>query len=133
MPTVYLAGGFRSGWQGKVHTALKGWRVLDPSAHGLLSPREYARWDLDAITESDMVLAYMERTNPGGYSLALEVGFAKALAKMIILVEEHDSDERRRYFEMVREVADKRFPSLDEAIVYLQDTPAGPLHTLKYP
>jgi len=121
---IYLAGGFRSGWQLKVTSILVGHQLFDPSLHGLESPNDYTAWDLDAIRRSDIVLAYMEKDNPGGFSLALEVGYAKALGKTVYLVEEHPTEQRRRYFEMVRQVADMTFPTLDTAIGYLKQLEA---------
>lgn len=121
-PIVYLAGGFRTNWQAIVRAALPGIQLSDPSSHNLLEPADYTRWDLDAIRQSDVVLAYMEETNPGGYSLALEVGYAKALGKTIILIDKHIDEKRKRYFEMVRQVADHRFDSLDDALRYLEQS-----------
>jgi nucleoside 2-deoxyribosyltransferase len=121
MPIIYLAGGFRSGWQQIVRRALPCWEVMDPSEHGLAEPSHYTDWDLRAIKQSDYVLAYIERNNPAGYALALEVGYAKALGKTILLVEEHDTEDRRKYFEMVRQVADYRCETLDAAIHQLQE------------
>jgi nucleoside 2-deoxyribosyltransferase len=118
---IYLAGGFRSGWQHAVHEELIGHAsLLDPSQHSLECPAEYTRWDLDAIREADCVLAYMEASNPAGYSLSLEVGFAHALAKHIVLVEEHPTPERHRYFAMIREVANERFATLGEALEHIK-------------
>lgn len=84
---VYLAGGFRSGWQAKVKSKLPSYIFLDPSQHNIEDPAEYTRWDLNAIRQSDIVIGYMESTNPGGYSLALEIGFARALGKTVLLVD----------------------------------------------
>ena len=66
-----------------------------------------------------MVLAYLDQENQNGYSLALELGYAKALGKTILLVEEHEAGERDKYLQTVREVADFCFDSLGEAVSYL--------------
>jgi nucleoside 2-deoxyribosyltransferase len=116
---IYLAGGFRSGWQVGVASKLSGFDLLDPSAHSIEDPAEYTRWDLEAISQSNIVLANMEASNPGGYSLALEVGFAKALGKVIILVDQIEDSTVSRYFEMVRQCSDCVFQSLDDAVAYL--------------
>ena len=118
---LYLAGGFRSGWQSVAIAKLRGFELLDPSSHNIQDSAEYTRWDLDAIQLSDIVLANMEASNPGGYSLALEVGFAKALGKTIILVDQIEDPSISRYFEMVRQCSDRIFSSLDEAIKYLAE------------
>ena len=116
---IYLAGGFYSGWQEKVMSSLNCFEVIDPAVHGIQSPCDYTRWDLDAIRNSEIMLANMEASNPGGYALALEVGFAKALDKTIILVDQIQDPSVKRYFEMVRQCSDRVFSSLDEAVDYI--------------
>lgn len=117
---IYLAGGFRSNWQAEVAFRLAGsFELLDPSAHNIQDPAEYTRWDLDAVRESDIVLANMEASNPGGYSLALEVGFAKALGKRIFMVDQIEDPSVKHYFEMVRQCSESVFPTLGEAIDHL--------------
>ena len=117
---IYLAGGFRSNWQAQVAVRLAGlFELLDPSAHNIQDPVEYTRWDLEAVREADIVLANMEASNPGGYSLALEVGYAKALGKRIYLVDQIHEPLVKRYFEMVRQCSDGVFPTLDEALDHL--------------
>jgi nucleoside 2-deoxyribosyltransferase len=117
---VYLAGGFHSGWQREVIKTLPSYRFLDPSQHDLADPRAYVEWDLDAIARCDLVLANMEASNPGGYALALELGYAKALHKAIVLVDQLVNEPQRRYFEMVRHCADHVFDDLGQAIRHLQ-------------
>lgn len=120
MKKVYLAGGFHSGWQDEVYRVLKGCEILDPRKHGLTAPKDYTEWDLEALQRCDYVLANMEETNPGGYSLALEVGYAKALGKQIIVVDQITDPEIKKYFEMVRQVANIVFNRYDEALAYLK-------------
>lgn len=117
---IYLAGGFRSNWQAEVAARLSNlYELLDPSAHGIQDPAEYTRWDLDAVRQSDIVLANMEASDPGGYSLALEVGFAKALDKRIYIVDQIVAPSVKRYFEMVRQCSERVFPTLDVALDHL--------------
>ncbi len=117
---IYMAGGFRSKWQAEVVARLSGsYVLLDPSAHNIQDPAEYTRWDLEAVRESDIVLANMEASNPGGYSLALEVGFAKALGKRIFMVDQIENPSVQRYFEMVRQCSERVFTTLDEALDHL--------------
>jgi nucleoside 2-deoxyribosyltransferase len=118
---IYMAGGFKSGWQAKVIKQLHGYEFLDPSQHNIQDAAEYTRWDLDAIRESDIVLGYMESTNPGGYSLALEIGFAHALGKKVVLVDEIKDPSVSRYFEMVRQCSAHVFTTLGQAIEYLRE------------
>ena len=117
---IYLAGGFRSKWQTEATARLAGsFELLDPSAHNIQDPAEYTRWDLEAIRQSDIVLANMEASNPGGYSLALEVGFAKALGKRIFMVDQIEEPAVKRYFAMVRQCSERIFPTLGQALDYL--------------
>ncbi|MHB9100331.1 MAG: nucleoside 2-deoxyribosyltransferase domain-containing protein [Sulfuricella sp.] len=123
--TIYLAGGFKSGWQKTVKSNLSGYDFLDPSAHNIQDPKEYTEWDLAAVGRCDIVLANMEQSNPGGYSLALEVGFAKALGKTIILVDQIENPTVSKYFEMVRQVSDATFGDLDSALEHLNAKTRG--------
>ncbi len=118
-PTVYLAGDPKSGWQTKVCKAIQDLQLLDPSKHDLADPKESTRWGLQAIRESDVVLAYLEKEDDNGHVLAFELGYAKALGKTILLVQEHGGGEEDKYFQTVREVADFCFDSLGEAVSYL--------------
>jgi nucleoside 2-deoxyribosyltransferase len=117
---IYLAGGFRSGWQALVRKELPDDELLDPSLHNFQDPKTYTEWDLDAVRQSDVILANMEQSNPGGYALALEVGYAKALSKKIIFVDQVSDPTIGRYFEMVRQVSDVVFTDLHEALAYLK-------------
>src|SRR5664280_1607984 len=118
---IYLAGGFRSGWQAQVIQRLPSFDFRDPSQHKIQDPAEYTRWDLESIRASDIVLGYMEATNPGGYSLALEIGFAHALGKQVLLVDEINDPSLSRYFEMVRQCSECVFATLDQAIDRLRE------------
>ena len=121
-PKVYLAGGFRSGWQDRVVEAVPGLSFTDPRTHGLAEPDQYTFADLVAIECCDWVFAYLEAKNPGGYSLALEVGYARALGKFIVLVDEQTSpeDPASQYLEMLRASADVTLAALPEGIKYLK-------------
>lgn len=125
-PTVYLAGGFHSGWQNNVTPKLANIKVIDPSKNPFRSEHAYTAWDLEAIRRSDWILAYLEAANPGGYALSLEVGFAKALGKRIIFVDEKSDEHARRgtYLAMVRACADYNPRSLEDAIALLRQLPA---------
>lgn len=119
---VYLAGGFKSGWQDQVMKALPEFDYFDPRSHGLKNKAEYTAWDLEAIRRSDVVFAYLETTNPGGYALALEVGFGKALGKFVVLVDEKSTTDpiAGRYLEMVSETADVSVKTIEEGIAFMQ-------------
>ena len=123
LPEIYLAGGFASGWQDSVIEECKPVRLtfLDPRCHGLNEPSEYTRWDLDAVRRCQIVFAYLEATNPGGYALSLELGYAKALKKKIIFVENVSVlfPERAKYLDMLREVSDFTYPDLESGVKQL--------------
>jgi hypothetical protein len=120
--SIYLAGGFHSGWQQKVVGAISTVQFKDPRTHGLKDKLAYTLWDLEAIRDCDLVFAYLEASNPGGYALALEVGFANALGKRIIFVnEKHAPDTpENRALHMVEAAADVTFKSFEEGLVMLK-------------
>lgn len=112
---IYLAGGFKSGWQDDVKEAFElrpDVEFFDPREHKLHDPRDYTKRDLEAIREADVVLAYMESDNPGWPNLAFEVGYAHALGKQVVLV----NCKRRRYAEMLHAVSIS-FATLEAALV----------------
>ena len=115
---VYLAGGFRSGWQDAVIRLASHHAFLDPRMHGLTEERDYTKWDLDAIKDSALVFAYLEKDNPSGAGLALEIGYAYALGKVIIFVEE-PGHPHSRYFGMARQCAYRLYNDLDEGANFL--------------
>ncbi|MEG6283071.1 nucleoside 2-deoxyribosyltransferase domain-containing protein [Enterobacter asburiae] len=116
---IYLAGGFKSQWQLIVHEALNDFVLKDPSQHHIDDPVQYTQWDLNAIENADILLANMESSNPGGYALALEVGYAKALGKQVIFVDQIENETIKQYFEMVRQCSDHVFESLDDALDFI--------------
>jgi hypothetical protein len=122
---VYLAGGTRSNWQDIVTASLPEFTVIDPRSHHLADERAYTAWDLEAIRQSTWILAHLEATNPGGYNLALELGYAKALRKKIILVDEKSAKDHgtHRHTGMLRAIADITPHTLDEAITFLKGLP----------
>jgi len=115
--SVYLAGGFQSRWQSIVKNCVSQVRYFDPSQTGLINSIDYTRWDLNAIRQSTIIFAYLEDSNPGGYALALEIGFAKALGKFVIFI---DATNGTRYLDMLHAAADIRCRTLEEGIFALQ-------------
>jgi len=100
---VYLAGGLRSNWQDFVIRACPALKFFDPREHGLSDATSYTSWDLEAIRRCRWLFAYLERDNPGGYALALELGYARALGKEVIFVDEKSrtGNEIGQYLEML--------------------------------
>lgn len=129
LSSVYLAGGFKSGWQDLAASVLRDFFIYDPSKHNLSAPSDYTRWDLAAIEQSDIVLAYMEPTNPGGYALALEVGYARALGKYIVLVDCISDPLISRHFEMVRQCSDAVYRDLESAYENIKNRQRAALHS----
>lgn len=118
---VYLAGGHRSGWQKEVQKAATGFEYKDPSSNGFTEPAQYTAWDLAAVRECDVVFAYFEESNPSGYGLALEVGYAAALGKLVIFVDEKSSiSELSSYLKILHETSDVSFDNFKAGIDYLK-------------
>ena len=122
MMKIYLAGGMKSGWQEKVKSVGPAEaRYLDPCHHYLQDERQYTAWDLYAIRACDVLFVYFEANNPSGYGLSLEVGFAHALSKTIVLVDEKTAADpvTGQRLGMLRTVADVVFVDLDSGIEFL--------------
>jgi nucleoside 2-deoxyribosyltransferase len=122
---LYLAGGFRSGWQDRVIESLPGWRILDPRSHGYKEEKLYTLWDLEAIRQADWVLVYQESSNPAHYNCSFEMGYAVALGKKVIYLNElaAKNDSIHRYTGMLRQSATIEVGALLEAIALLQRLP----------
>jgi nucleoside 2-deoxyribosyltransferase len=118
---VYLAGGMRSNWQDRVIHAVSGVEWRDPRSHGLTEEKEYTKWDLYAVQECDVVFAYMDHDNPSGYGMCLEMGYAHALGKKIILVDMRSPvDARfRNWMGMARSVAHYNARDMEDGIFAL--------------
>lgn len=112
--SVYLAGGMKSNWQDQI-VLPDGVEVFDPRKSGLPDPADYTRWDLEHVARADFVIAQMAPDNPSGYGVSVEIGFAYALRKPIIFVDQIGPDWRSRYFDMHRQMATVVVPSLEAA------------------
>ena len=113
---IYLAGGMKTGWQDRVAAHLAGHELLDPRSWSDPDPKIYTERDLSAIRKSDALLVQMGSDNPSGFGLSVELGYAKALCKHIVFLDQISDDWRSRYFGMHREMADKVCTTVDEAI-----------------
>lgn len=126
--SVYLAGGLSSGWQQKVIAALERQFVFyNPGAHEINEGEEYTAWDLHYVRRCDIMFGYMEATNPSGIGLSLEVGYARAMAKTVILVDERSASDQAfaHRFHIVRETATITLNSLSDGIRVLQSFVRG--------
>ncbi len=125
---VYLAGGMHSQWRKVITKHLTGglsfFSFIDPMYSKMKAPDQYTFWDLRSIEQCDILVGFMDKTNPSGYGLNLEIGYAKALGKTIILVIPADftnTDERSRYFEMARVCADVIVNTLTDCALFLKE------------
>ena len=114
-----------SGWQKKVKEKLDGngeIELIDPGEHHIESAVEYTEVDLLHVKSSNIVFAYMEISNPGGFAMAFELGFARALGKKVIFCEEpgFSNDQRTKYLELLRNAADRTCVSLESGIEILR-------------
>jgi nucleoside 2-deoxyribosyltransferase len=114
---VYLAGGFKSGWQDKVinHLSFKDIQFFDPRTNESDVKSFYPR-DIAALKTCDVVFAYLETSNPGGMNMAFELGYAAALGKRIIFVNERTD----RYMDMLIAASWRYTADLGEAIAALE-------------
>lgn len=122
-PKIYLAGGMKSNWQNKVLSRYgDSFIFFNPQDHKLETEKEYTIWDLHFVKEADIIFAYMDKHNPSGYGLTLEIGYARALNKTIILVDERSSEDTsfHNYFKIVKESASIVFDDFESGLNYLE-------------
>lgn len=120
---IYLAGGMKSGWQNTVINKLKDRCIFfNPQDHQLNNAKEYTIWDLHFVNRADIIFVYLEKENPSGFGLTLEIGYAKALNKTIILVDERSKLDSSfaNYFKIVRESASVVFDDFESGLNYLE-------------
>jgi len=87
---VYLSGGMRKKWRESLIRLLPEIEFYDPTRTEFKEPDEYTSWDLAAINACDVVFCLMEEDNPSGIGMALEIGYARAKNKLIIMCNEKD-------------------------------------------
>lgn len=114
---VYLAGGFFD-WREKVKS-ISDMEFFDPKLKPNKHWSEYGTWDIHFIKNCDILFAYIDKGNPSGYGLALEIGYAKALNKTVIFVIE-PGHEKERYFDFLKVCADVVYDNLNDGIEYLK-------------
>lgn len=127
---VYLSGGInQSDWQGKLinEVGTDGYVYFNPREHNLEHSKEYTIWDLYYVKNCDIVFAYMQKENPSGYGLTLEIGLAAALGKPIILIDEKSNHDPafNKYFKIVRETSSIVFNEFEEGISFLKNLRNG--------
>lgn len=113
---IYLAGGMRSNWQDAVRACIpRGVLWLDPREHGSTDPLVYTAWDLRAVELADIVLGYMEKTNPNGAGLAMEFGYACHCGDKELYYVEDPEFSFGKYFGMVKAVSNQ-FTNMQAAL-----------------
>ncbi len=122
MTKIYLAGGIRSNWQEKVTSRIDAefYNPRTKEVDKILTLTEFGTWDLHYIKQCDIVFAYMEKNNPSGIGMSVEIGFAKGLGKTVILcLEENNEFIKDKYLEFMKKASDILFTDLEDAIKYL--------------
>ena len=98
---IYLAGGLKNDWQEEATHLL---RDKDPEIDVLnprvfqsrnLSIEEIADIEREWILNADVVLAFLEKDNPLPMGLCAELGFANALGKKTLLVDEYKNHKSK--------------------------------------
>jgi len=122
MLKIYLSGGMKSQeWRQKIRTSIKNAIFFDPSSPGLEKPTEYTAWNLQMMRKADVVFCFLEN-EASGIGMALEAGFARALNKLVIFVNERASDiePSSQKFDTIVATADVSFSALEEGIEFLR-------------
>ena len=128
MEKVYLAGGFKSGWMNNIELSVEGIEVVNPmrkeysgDVRVSMNVVEYATWDKHYIKRSDIVFAYVERTNPSCIGVSAEIGYAKGLGKTVILVLESNNETiKDSYLQFLTSMADITFSDFESGLDYLR-------------
>lgn len=144
--SVYLAGGFRSDWQEKViksfssvvegidydnriisfynpktKTINNDLKVQEKINKIFANSKNYVNWDLQAIDNSEVVFAYIERSNPA-VGVMFEIGYAIAKGiKVILVIEENHELFKDRYFDILRERSFYNVTTLEDGILCLDN------------
>lgn len=109
----YLAGGMRGRpWQSEVILRLShsGHEFINPMDHGLGDPLDYTLWDLGGVAVAEGVIAYLEKGNPSGIGLSLEVGMAIGMGKTVYFANEQYNHQ---YWQIVNNACSYTFRTLD--------------------
>lgn len=120
--SIFLSGGFRSGWQIQLlERYANRFNIYNPREHNIAEPHLYAAWDIHYVRKCDIIFAYMEASNPSGFGLMFEIGMAYALNKTIILVDERSEVDPTfaKYFKISHQPSGNVFKTLDEALIFL--------------
>lgn len=122
VPTVYLSGEVSSGWQENVVNGAPGPVYLNPMAPRLTEPQAHMPWRLAAVRTSDWVFANPANTFADVCAVAFEVGYAQALGKQIIVVDNGDTNSPiAPCLQLLRQSADVPVKTIEEGIQYVKN------------
>lgn len=113
MITVYLAGGMKTDWRHRLKGG-KNFMFYDPC--DIKDGANFTIWDLAAIDNSNIVFAYLEMENTQPIGMMLELGYAKAQGKYIILCDEWNDNRTT----MARHMSNFSSPLLSDCIKHLR-------------
>jgi nucleoside 2-deoxyribosyltransferase len=89
---IFLAGSLDNEWRQDVKASILDLRgdvvFFDPTEHLMHDPKHYTQQDLTALVNCDIVFARVEMALRNYAAVAFQLGFAHALGKKIILVNE---------------------------------------------
>lgn len=86
---VFLSGGTHSDWRSEVRRRIRNVEFYDPQTlSGHESMQVIADTERGWLDETDIVLFYLEKTNPSGLGSAFEIGYAVAKGIPVIFVDE---------------------------------------------
>ncbi len=122
-PKIYLAGGLRSNWQKKVTSTVDAvfYNPRPKEIGESLSLDEFGTWDLHHIRKCDVVFGFMEKDNPSGIGMSVELGFARGIGKTVILCLEKDNQfTKDKYLMFMEKVSDVVYDNLEDGIKYLK-------------
>lgn len=114
---VYLAGGMHSNWQDIFIDGYPDIEFIDPRSHGLSDPEDYTLWDMKGIERADIVIAYLEKSNPSGLGMAFEIGYAVGLGKPVIF----ENGKQDKYAKMLEHASGYVCNNLNEVIEVLDE------------
>lgn len=112
---IFLSGDTHSDWRKPLIERFDGHTFYDPTTCSDLSYPEMARVEREWIDESDIIFAYLSRSNPFGYGTVFEIGYAVANKKTIIYIDEKQVPSSK----WVAEHVAFRFTDLDNGIEQL--------------
>ena len=116
---IYLAGDLRTNWRDAFREQAPDFTYLDPQDHyHIKEETAYTFLDLLQLEQADLVVANLDPANPSLYGTSLEIGYAVAQGKSVLIIDQLTpaGDERARWFGMARSVSHIVVASVADAI-----------------